>query len=88
VEFPTWRYDKQLLETGVRGEESLNIPAGPNNPVGVLWVGLTKSGIGIHGTDTPRTIGRARSSGCIRMANWDVVHIPNYVRPGSVVIVK
>lgn len=88
IEFPTWRYDKQLLETGKRSKSGLNIPAGPNNPVGVLWLGLTKSGIGIHGTNSPRTIGRARSSGCIRMANWDVVHVPKYVRPGATVIIK
>jgi lipoprotein-anchoring transpeptidase ErfK/SrfK len=88
VEFPGWRYDKSLLTTGVRGKEYLDIPAGPNNPVGVLWIGLTKSGIGIHGTNSPRTIGRAISSGCIRMANWDVVHVPKYARPGSTVIIK
>ncbi len=88
IEFPTWRYDKQLLETGVRSKNGLNIPAGPNNPVGVLWLGLSKSGIGIHGTNSPRTIGRARSSGCIRMANWDVVHVPKYVSPGATVIIK
>lgn len=88
IEFPTWRYDPSLLKTGIRGKESLNIPAGPNNPVGVLWMGLTKSGIGIHGTNSPRTIGRAISSGCIRMANWDVVHVPKYARPGSTVIIK
>ncbi len=88
IEFPTWRYDKSLLKTGVRSKEYLDIPAGPNNPVGVLWLGLTKSGIGIHGTNSPRTIGRATSSGCIRMANWDVVHVPKYARPGSTVIIK
>ena len=88
IEFPTWRYDKSLLKTGVRSKKFLDIPAGPNNPVGVLWMGLTKSGIGIHGTNNPRTIGRAISSGCIRMSNWDVVHVPNYARPGSTVIIK
>jgi len=88
IEFPSWRYDKQLLETGVRSDNGLYIPAGPNNPVGVLWLGLSKSGIGIHGTDNPETIGRARSSGCIRMANWDVVHVPKFVRPGASVIIK
>ncbi len=88
VEFPGWRYDKSLLKTGVRSKEYLDIPAGPNNPVGVLWLGLTKSGIGIHGTNNPRTIGRATSSGCIRMTNWDVVHVPKYARPGSTVIIK
>ncbi|MGJ8656746.1 MAG: L,D-transpeptidase [Akkermansiaceae bacterium] len=88
IEFPTWRYDPSLLHTGVRSKNYLDIPAGPNNPVGVLWMGLTKSGIGIHGTNSPRTIGRAISSGCIRMANWDVVHVPKYARPGSTVIIK
>ena len=88
IELPTWRYDKQLLETGVRGKESLNIPAGPNNPVGIIWNGLTKSGIGIHGTNNPSTIGRARSAGCIRMTNWDAARIPELVRPGAVVVIK
>ena len=88
IEFPTWRYDKAFLRTGKRSQNGISIPAGPNNPVGVLWIGLTKSGIGIHGTNSPRTIGRARSSGCIRMANWDVVHVPSLVRPGAVVIIK
>lgn len=88
IEWPTWRYDKQLLKEGKRGKEALNIPGGPNNPVGVLWAGLTKSGIGIHGTDSPRTIGRTRSSGCFRLANWDAARIPQVIRPGAKVIVK
>ncbi len=88
VELPEWRYDKKLLETGVRGKEYLTIPPGPNNPVGIIWNGLTKSGIGLHGTNNPRTIGRARSAGCIRLSNWDAARIPNLVRPGAVVVVK
>ncbi|GHC45315.1 L,D-transpeptidase family protein [Roseibacillus persicicus] len=88
IEWPTWRYDKQLLKEGKRGKEALNIPGGPNNPVGVLWAGLSKSGIGIHGTDSPRTIGRSQSSGCYRLANWDAVRIPQVIRPGATVIVK
>lgn len=88
VELPTWRYDKKLLETGVRGKEYLTIPAGPNNPVGIIWNGLTKSGIGIHGTNNPRTIGRARSAGCIRLSNWDAARFPTLVRPGAIVEVK
>ena len=88
VELPEWRYDKLLLETGVRGSEYLTIPPGPNNPVGVIWNGLTKSGIGIHGTNHPRTIGRTRSSGCIRLSNWDAAKLPELVRPGAVVMVK
>lgn len=88
IELPQWRYDKSLLETGKRGKKSLNIPSGPNNPVGVLWVGLTRSGIGLHGTDRPTTIGRSRSAGCVRLANWDIVRIPGLLRPGAVAVMK
>lgn len=88
VDFPYWRYDQQFLDTGKRSDSALNIPPGPNSPVGILWAGLTKSGIGIHGTDSPETIGRARSSGCIRMANWDAARLPTFVRPGATVEVR
>lgn len=88
VELPVWRYDKQLLETGKRGTESLNIPGGPNNPVGVLWCGLNKPGIGMHGTSDPETIGRSQSAGCIRLANWDIVRIPQILRPGASVEIR
>ena len=88
VEFPEWRYDKQLLKTGKRSKTALQIPPGPNNPVGVVWTGLTKSGIGIHGTSSPRTIGRAQSAGCFRLSNWDAARIPTLVRPGARAIVR
>ena len=85
---PSFRYDKQFLEEGVRGTEAYQLPPGPNSPVGILWCGLTKSGIGLHGTAQPRTIGRARSAGCVRFANWDAIRLPQLVRPGSKVIVR
>lgn len=88
VTLPTWRYDKQLLETGVRSKEALQIPGGPNNPVGVIWAGLTKSGIGIHGTSDPQTIGRTVSAGCIRLANWEAIRLPEMLRPGVSVVVR
>jgi lipoprotein-anchoring transpeptidase ErfK/SrfK len=88
VELPVWRYDQQLLDTGTRGSDSLNIPGGPNNPVGVLWCGLSKPGIGMHGTSDPETIGRSRSSGCIRLANWDIVRVPGLLRPGCSVEIR
>lgn len=88
VELPVWRYDQQLLDTGKRSNNSLNIPGGPNNPVGVLWCGLSKPGIGMHGTSDPETIGRSRSAGCIRLANWDIVRIPGLLRPGCSVEIR
>ena len=92
-ELPQWTYDSKLLKTGKRsrGEDRkkvLNIPAGPNNPVGILWAGLSKSGIGIHGTSSPEMIGRSRSAGCIRLTNWDAARLPDLVRPGATVIIR
>lgn len=88
LELPYWRYDKSLLETGKRSSDALNIPPGPNSPVGVLWAGLSKPGIGMHGTADPETIGRARSAGCIRLANWDAIRLPNVIRPGATVEIR
>ncbi|MGJ8671353.1 L,D-transpeptidase family protein [Rubritalea sp.] len=88
VEFPTWRYDDSLLKQGVYSKVSLTIPAGPNSPVGVHWQGLSRRGIGIHGTSNPESIGRGLSAGCIRLANWDVVKMPKLIRPGATVIIK
>lgn len=88
VELPVWRYDQQLLDTGKRSDNALNIPGGPKNPVGVLWCGLSKPGIGMHGTSDPETIGRSQSAGCIRLANWDIVRIPALLRPGCSVEIR
>jgi lipoprotein-anchoring transpeptidase ErfK/SrfK len=88
VELPVWRYDQQLLDTGKRSNNAINIAGGPNNPVGVLWCGLSKPGIGMHGTSDPETIGRSRSAGCIRLANWDIVRIPGLLRPGCSVEIR
>ncbi len=85
---PSFRYDKQFLEEGVRGDESYQIPPGPNSPIGIIWCGLSKSGIGLHGTAAPRTIGRSRSAGCVRFANWDAIRLPQLIRPGTRVIVR
>ena len=49
----------------------LILPPGPNNPVGVAWIGLDRAGYGIHGTPTPEQVGRTESHGCFRLANWD-----------------
>jgi lipoprotein-anchoring transpeptidase ErfK/SrfK len=88
VTTPEFRYDKKMLQEGVRSDEFYVIPPGPNNPVGIIWAGLDKSGIGLHGTSSPETIGRSRSAGCIRLANWDAARLPDLVRPGATVTVK
>lgn len=88
VSTPQFRWDKSLLEQGKRGTEAHELPPGPNSPVGLLWAGLNKPGIGLHGTATPETIGRAQSAGCIRLANWDAMRLPTLIRPGARVLVK
>ncbi len=88
VELPWWRYDQKFLDTGKRSENALNIPPGPNSPVGIIWNGTSRAGIGLHGTSDPETIGRARSAGCIRLANWDAIRLPNLIRPGASVEIR
>jgi lipoprotein-anchoring transpeptidase ErfK/SrfK len=63
----------------------LVIPPGRENPVGTRWIGLSRRGFGIHGTDQPRLIGRAASHGCIRMRNRDAEDLFRRVRIGDVV---
>ena len=61
------------------------IPPGPDNPLGTRWIGLNRKGYGIHGTNTPRSIGKAASHGCIRMAKADLEQLFNEVRVGDTV---
>ncbi len=68
---PTFRYDKSVLKSGVPSDEAYEIPAGPNNYVGIVWMGINRRSVGMHGTNSPDQIGRNQSSGCIRLANWD-----------------
>jgi lipoprotein-anchoring transpeptidase ErfK/SrfK len=82
---PWFRHDEGVLNYGVRTDDFFNLPPGPNNPVGILWMGLNKPGIGIHGTNFPETIGRAGSHGCIRTANWDAARVKDLVSVGNVV---
>jgi lipoprotein-anchoring transpeptidase ErfK/SrfK len=82
---PWFRWDDSMLNKGVRSENFFNIPPGPNSPVGIVWIGLNKSGIGIHGTNMPDTIGRSASHGCIRLANWDAARVINEVTSGVTV---
>jgi lipoprotein-anchoring transpeptidase ErfK/SrfK len=53
----------------------LILPPGPNNPVGVAWIGLDRTGYGMHGTPVPEQVGRTESHGCFRLANWDAEYM-------------
>lgn len=68
---PTYLYNPKLFNPNTTKTGKLIIPAGPNNPVGSAWVGLSKQGYGIHGTPEPERIGQAASHGCFRLSNWN-----------------
>lgn len=85
---PIFRWDEAMLEHGRRSGNYYTIPPGPRNPVGIVWIGLNKKGIGIHGTDSPDTIGRSASHGCIRLANWDAARVVNQVTVGMTVEIQ
>jgi lipoprotein-anchoring transpeptidase ErfK/SrfK len=68
--------------------QKLILPPGPNNPVGVAWIGLDKTGYGVHGTPAPEQIGRTESHGCFRMANWDAEYLLKLAWVGMPVVVE
>lgn len=80
---PKFHYNPDLFWDAKAGDEKELLPAGPNGPVGVIWMDLTKEHYGIHGTSEPQTIGRAESHGCIRMTNWDAARLSLIVKPGT-----
>ena len=70
------------------GSGSLNIPPGPNNPIGTAWFSLSQPGYGIHGSPDPEKIGRTTSLGCFRLANWNAERLLKLVRVGTIVLVE
>ncbi|HUR60208.1 MAG TPA: L,D-transpeptidase [Opitutaceae bacterium] len=80
---PVFHYNPKLFWDAKAGHEKARIPAGPNNPVGVVWVDLSKDHYGIHGTPDPSRIGRTQSHGCIRLTNWDARALADAVAPGT-----
>ena len=66
----------------------LILPPGPNNPVGVAWIGLDRPGYGMHGTPVPEQVGRTESHGCFRLANWDAAYLIKLVWIGMPVRVE
>ena len=85
---PTFNYNPDLFWDADPGHSKAKIPAGPNNPVGVVWIDLSKEHYGIHGTPEPRTIGRSFSHGCVRLTNWDALTLAALVEPGTPVLFR
>jgi len=84
---PPFHYQPDLFwDAKDKTADDKMLPPGPNGPVGVAWLDLTKEHYGIHGTAAPETIGRAESHGCIRMSNWDVTRLARIMKPGFTAI--
>jgi lipoprotein-anchoring transpeptidase ErfK/SrfK len=79
---PVFHYNPKLFWDANPKTSRAQIPPGPNNPVGVVWIDLSKPHYGIHGTPEPALIGRAQSHGCIRLTNWDALKLAALVSPG------
>ncbi len=83
---PPYSYDPEVLGKKDGKDETHQFPPGPNSPVGVVWIDLSKEHYGIHGTPDPETIGRAQSSGCVRLTNWDAARLAGMVSQSTQVI--
>jgi lipoprotein-anchoring transpeptidase ErfK/SrfK len=86
--WPWFRWDEGVLKRGERTETYFQLPPGENSPVGILWAGLDRPGIGIHGSPTPETIGRSGSHGCIRLSNWDAATFYTLVASNTPVSIR
>lgn len=83
---PTFNYNPDLFWDADPEHAKATLPPGPNNPVGLVWIDLSKDHYGIHGTPEPSMIGRTASHGCIRLTNWDALKLAGMVKPGTRVI--
>ncbi len=82
---PGYTYNPKINFQQGANDKILNIPPGPNGPVGTVWMALSKPTYGIHGTPEPSKIGRTQSHGCIRLTNWDATELAKMVKPGVTV---
>jgi len=85
---PEFHYNPDLFWDAKSGHAKATIAPGPNNPVGVVWIDLSKEHYGIHGTPEPSTIAKTQSHGCIRLTNWDVLSMAASVKPGTPAVLQ
>lgn len=84
---PNYTYDPDRVSYD-RGDRKVIVPPGPNNPVGSVWIDLSRDTYGIHGTPDPSKVGKTFSSGCVRLTNWDAEQLASRVKPGVRVVFR
>ena len=85
---PSFHYNPDLFWDADPSHSKATIKPGPNNPVGVAWIDLSKEHYGIHGTPEPSRIGHVQSHGCVRLTNWDVQRVMKWAQPGTPVVFR
>jgi lipoprotein-anchoring transpeptidase ErfK/SrfK len=80
---PTFNYNPALFWDANPEHTKAKVPAGPNGPVGVVWIDISKEHYGLHGAPEPSQIGRTESHGCVRLTNWDALRVAALVKPGT-----
>lgn len=85
---PTFHYNPALFWDANDKQSKAVLPPGPNSPVGVVWVDLSKPHYGIHGTPEPSKIGKTQSHGCIRLTNWDAMTLSHSVASGMTAVLQ
>ena len=83
---PIYNYNPDLFWDANPSNAMVKIAAGPNNPVGVVWMGINVPHYGMHGTPDPGEIGHSKSHGCVRMTNWDASSVAGLVADGTPVV--
>ncbi len=82
VHDPNFHYDPTLYHEVPDSEPDAHLKPGPNSPVGVVWMALSKPHYGMHGTNDPESIGYASSHGCVRLTNWDAAEVSHRITKG------
>ena len=83
---PTYTYDPKFAFKGVKIKQKVQIAEGPKNPVGSVWIDITKPSYGLHGTAHPETVGKTVSHGCVRLTNWDATELAHMVSKATPVV--
>jgi lipoprotein-anchoring transpeptidase ErfK/SrfK len=85
---PEFFYNPELFWDADATHSKAKIAPGPNNPVGLVWIDLSKEHYGIHGTPRPENVGKTQSHGCIRLTNWDALELGAAVKPGTPAVLQ
>jgi lipoprotein-anchoring transpeptidase ErfK/SrfK len=85
---PVFHYNPDLFWDAKATATKATIKAGPNNPVGVVWIDLSVEHYGLHGTPEPSRVGHTESHGCVRLTNWDAARLASLVKAGTPVLFR